>query len=161
MIDLEKVRALPCEYRITIPPEYLDVLGHMNVRWYMGIADEGAWNFFASLGINLEYFEKQESGVFNLAIHTRYLAEVRLGETVTMHCRVLGRSEKRIHFMAFLVNETTQKLAATFEGLGSHADLTARRTSPFPPHIAANIDARLAHDQPHDWEAPMCGVLHP
>jgi acyl-CoA thioester hydrolase len=161
MISIQQLEALPLFYRTTIPESYLDAMGHMNVRWYMAVFDEAAWKFFASVGMDQTYYENHHGGGFALKQFVRYLAEVRAGETVAVRTRVLGRSAKRIHFMHFMISETAQRLAATLEVLGSHADLRAQRTSPYPPQIAARIDALLAEHRQLDWEAPVCGVIHP
>ncbi len=152
---------LPCYHRETIPESYLDVMGHMNIRYYMGLFDEAAWDFFADFGMTLDYYRSANSGAFALEHHVRYLAEVHVGETVAIHTRLLGRSAKRIHFIHFMVNETTHKLAATLEVLASHADTIKRRTSPFPPHVAQRLDEILAENGCLDWNAPVCGVLRP
>ncbi|MFQ5400471.1 MAG: thioesterase family protein [Anaerolineae bacterium] len=161
MISVTQLQALPCFLRVTIPENYLDAMGHMNVRYYMGVFDDTTWKFFTRFGMTMEYYQTTDSGAFALAQHLRYLAEVHVGETVAVHSRLLGRSAKRIHFMHFMANETTGKLAATMEVLGSHADTIRRRTSPFSPQIASKLDALLAEHNRLDWEAPICGVLKP
>ncbi|MGB0389204.1 MAG: thioesterase family protein [Ardenticatenaceae bacterium] len=161
MIPIEKLEALPVFYRATITEEHLDIMGHMNIRWYIGFFDEAGWNFFATFGMTQEYYESQKAGGFALQHFVRYLAEVRVGETVAIRSRMLARSLKRIHFMHFMINETTGKLAAILEVLGSHADMTIRRTSPYPPHIAKQIDALIAQQNQLDWDAPICGVIKP
>ncbi|MEM7110889.1 MAG: thioesterase family protein [Chloroflexota bacterium] len=161
MVTLEQLSTLPIYYRKTVPHEYLDEMGHMNVRWYMAIFDDAAYPFFASFGMHIDYYKQEKAGGFALRQFVNYLAEVRVGETVVVRTRLLGRSAKRIHFMHFLINETKGKLAATMEGLGSHADLTIRRTSPYPPHIAAQIDVILDEQSKLDWDAPVCGVIKP
>ncbi|MCB9456660.1 MAG: thioesterase family protein [Anaerolineaceae bacterium] len=161
MIPLENIAELPSFHRATIVPEYLDAMGHMNIRWYMAIFDDAAWKFFDHFGMNIEYYQREQAGGFALQHFIRYLAEVRLGETVAIHTRILGRSAKRIHFMHFMVNETTGVLAATLEVLGSHADMRVRRTSPYPPYIAEKIDAILQEHTRLNWEAPVCGVIQP
>jgi acyl-CoA thioester hydrolase len=160
-ITPENIAALPLFQRASIPPDYLDQMGHMNIRWYVGLFDEAIWQFFASFGMTAEYYEAEQAGAFALKQFIQYLAEVRLGETVAIHGRILGRSGKRVHFMMFMLNETTGKLAATFEVLGSHADLRTRRTSAFPAHIAAQIDALLDGQRQLAWAAPVCGVIAP
>jgi acyl-CoA thioester hydrolase len=160
MIPVEKVSVLPCFHRATIIPDYLDAMGHMNVRWYMSLYDEAGWKFFDHIGMTLEYFETEKKGGFALRQMLQYYAEVRLGETVAIHARVLGRSEKKIYFMLFMVNETQHVLASTFESLGTHADLELRRSAPFPPHIAANLDALIAEHSQLDWDAPVCGAIN-
>jgi hypothetical protein len=50
-------------------------------------------------------------------------------------------------------------LSAVFESLGSFADLTTRRTAPFPDEIAQKIDAMLTLHQALDWQPPLSGAL--
>lgn len=161
MVTVEQVRLLPLFHRETIPESYLDLMGHMNIRWYMAVFDEAAWNYFASCGMDAAYFQSFEAGGFALKHHIHYLAEVHVGETVAVHTRTLGRSAKRIHFMHFMVNETTHKLAATMEVLGAHADMRIRRITPYPPQLAAAIDAILLEQNQLMWDAPICGVIEP
>ncbi|WP_420644795.1 acyl-CoA thioesterase [Candidatus Leptofilum sp.] len=161
MIDIAQIQQLACFHRATIPEAYLDVMGHMNIRHYMGLFDDAAWGFFAAFGMDEAYYHSANSGAFALEQHIRYLAEVHVGETVAIHTRVNGRSVKRIHFIHFMLNETTGKLAATLEVVGSHANLATRRTSPFPDHIAARLDQLLAEHNQLDWQAPLCGVMNP
>lgn len=161
MIPLDQLETLTCYNRVTIGTEHLDAMGHMNIRWYMAIFDDAAWNFFAGVGMDVAYYRREQAGGFALQQFIRYLAEVRVGETVAVRTRVLGRSARRIHFMHFMVNETTGTLAATIEVLGSHADMSVRRTSPYPPHIATRIDALLTAHQQLEWQAPVCGIIQP
>ena len=51
-------------------------------------------------------------------------------------------------------------LAATLETVTSHVDLTIRRTSPFPEHVAANITDMLTKHRKLAWEPPVCGVMN-
>ena len=161
MVSLEQLSKLPVYYRKTIPTEYLDVMGHMNVRWYMTLFDEAAWRFFISFGMDRSYYKDTHNGAFALKHFIRYLAEVHTGETVAVRIRVLGRSAKRVHFMHFLINETTGIVATTMEALASHADLGARRTSPFPDKVAAVLDSLIAEQNEWGWDAPLCGVIQP
>lgn len=161
MISTVQLEQLPLFHRETIPPDYLDVMGHMNVRWYAALFDAAAWKFFESFGMDENYYRTEAAGGFALKQFIQFLAEVRVGETVALRGRVLGRSAKRVHFMLFMVNESTNVLAATLEALGSHADMRVRRTSPYPPHLAANLDAVLAEHKKLNWETPVCGVISP
>lgn len=161
MLHLTQIKQLPLVHQTTITSDYLDAMGHMNIRHYMGIFDDAAWIFFARFGMDQAYYDRSSGGAFALEHHVRYLAEVHAGDTVTVRTRILGRTAKRIHFMHFMIDETAVKLAATLEVIGSHADLHARRTSPFPPDLAANIDAILAQHSQLTWAAPVCGVMAP
>ena len=159
LVPLENIAVLPLYHRETIPADYLDAMGHMNVRWYMAIFDSAVWEFFKSYGLDRDYFEKEQSGVFALKHVIQYYAEVKQGETVGIRMRLLGRSDKRFHFMAFMINENAGKLAATLEVLGTHADLTVRRASPLAPNIVKKIDDKLAEDAALGWEAPVSGAI--
>jgi acyl-CoA thioesterase FadM len=158
---LDQIKSLPILYQSIVPVAYLDVMGHMNVRHYLSLFDEAAWEFFVGFGMDQAYYESGQGGAFALQHFINYRAEVHQNDHLTIRGRLLGRSAKRVHFMLFMVNESQQKLAATLESLGSHADLSQRRTSPFPPTIAANIDALLADHSHLDWQAPVSGVIKP
>ncbi len=160
-ISIEQLEALPLYHRTAIPESYLDEMGHMNVRWYIALFDDAIFGFLESFGMNRDYFFGQQGGIFALQQFIQYRAEVHVNETVAIRIRVLGRSARRIHFMFFMVNETTGKLACTMEVLSSHADLTIRRTSPFPPDMANRIDTILAEHSRLDWDAPICGAIKP
>ena len=113
-IPLEDIIALPLIYQTTIPPEYRDENGHMNVRWYMTIFDEAGYPFVAMLGITPEFHQQHGTGGFDLEHHLHYLNEVHVGDNIAVYVRVLGRSAKRIHYMMFMVNETRGTLASIY-----------------------------------------------
>jgi len=159
IIPLEAFEHLPLTHRHTIPETYLDAMGHMNISWYMALYNDATWRFGAMLGMDEGYFRREQTGAFALQQFVRYLAEVRVGQSVAIHTRLLGRSAKRLHIMHFMVNESQGTLASTLEMLGGHMDLTVRRMAPFPPDIAGRLDALLAHHATLDWEAPVCGVI--
>ncbi len=156
-----ELETLPILFQGVVPADYLDVMGHMNVRYYLALFDEAAWTFFEQFGMDQTYYDSKQGGAFALQHFINYRAEVRQNDQLTIRGRMIGRSAKRVHFMLFMVNETQGKLAATLEDMGAHADLDQRRTSPFPLAIATQIDALIAqHNQLH-WQAPLCGVINP
>ena len=160
LVPLDKIEMLPCFHRETIPETFLDAMGHMNVRWYLSLFGEAGWALFQTIGLDRDYINQQRKGSFALKQFIQYFAEVRVGQTVGIRTRLLNRSDKRFHFMHFMVNETTGQLASTMEGLGTHADLKLRRSAPMPAEIAVKFDAIFDQHQKLDWEAPACGVIH-
>ena len=161
MIPLDQVRTLPCCNRAEIPPEYLDMMGHMNVQWYLALYSVAARKILAAAGMNEEYYTRSRCGTFALRQYVQYLAEVHVGHTVSVHVRLLGRSPKRLHFIEFMVNETTGMLSSTMEVLCAHADLQARRTTPFPERLAARLDEMIGEHSMLDWAPPLCGIIRP
>ncbi|NWG18617.1 MAG: thioesterase family protein [Chloroflexi bacterium] len=158
-LPLEKITALPEVYRFIVPEDYRDAMGHMNMRWYLALYDEAGIPLFDRLGLTPEFYRQHQAGGFDLEHHIHYLNEVRIGDTLSIRARLVGRSAKRLHYLLFMVNETRGLLASIFECVNSYADLTVRRTAPYPPEIAAAIDAMLAEHQGLDWDAPACGVM--
>ncbi|OFW13680.1 MAG: hypothetical protein A3H27_11435 [Acidobacteria bacterium RIFCSPLOWO2_02_FULL_59_13] len=64
-----------------------------------------------------------------------------------------------MHYIFFMVNETRGVVSSTFECVHAYADLVARRTAPFPPHIAAKLDALIAEHDRLAWPAPTSGPM--
>jgi len=159
MIPLAFLESLPECHRKTIPADYQDLMGHMNIRWYFDLFARSGREFFKSHGLDQDYFRSGKFGVFALKHFIQYFAEVRAGQTVAIRARLVGRSDKRFHFMLFMINEATTQLAATFEALITHADLNIRRAAPMPAEIAQKLDATLAADQKLEWEAPVSGAM--
>jgi len=160
IVPVEKVMQLPMCYRVTIPTEYLDMLGHMNVSWYYTIFGRSAMAFMGAIGLTEDYIKSRNSGNFVLRQVIDFVNEVRVDETVAVYCRLIGRNAKRLHQQHYMINETTGALAAIMETLASHADLIARRTSPFPDDMAALLDEKLAEVADLDWEPPLSGAIH-
>jgi len=161
VITPEDLAPLPITGNKTIPEDYLDEMGHMNVMWYTHLFSNATGKMFDLFGLSDDYCIRTNSGAFALECHLRYLAEVRVGKTVRIHSRLVGRSEKRWHFMHFMVIEEDGRIAATAEFVGAHIDMTRRRTSPIPPIITEPFDAILAHHDQLDWDPPLCGIIRP
>src|SRR3990172_12919312 len=141
MADLE---GLPITLRRHIPDNYRDEFGHMNVMWYTHLFSLAFESFADEFGFNEAYFRANMTGSFALETHVRYLAEVRIGNHVTIRSRVLGRSAKRIHFMHFMTIDESGALAATQEHVGAHIDMRIRRMAPLPPEITERFDRLVA-----------------
>lgn len=159
-VALDDIVALGSPYRLVIPPEYEDENGHMNMRWYLAIYDDAGYPLAARLGLTPEFHKQHGTGGYDLEHHIHYLSEVMVGDTIAVYARLLDRSAKRIHYMMFMVNETRGTLASIFECVNSFADLTVRRTAPYPDEISQRIDAVLAEHSQLPWDAPECGVMH-
>ena len=161
MLKIHDLAPLPITGRKTIPEEYLDEMGHMNVMWYTHLFSEATGEMFQLFGLTDDYCEVNNAGAFALECHLRYLAEVRVGKTVRIHSRLVGRSEKRWHFMHFMAIEDDQRIAATAEFVGAYIDMRVRRTSPIPLEMALQFDQVLAEHDALDWDLPLCGIIKP
>lgn len=155
----DQLATLPVIYRGSIPPTFEDRNGHMNVRWYLTLYDEAGDAMYLELGLSPESLAESRMGGFDLEHHIWYLAEVLIGETVTIRMRFVGRSAKLMHYMMFMVNETRGVVSSMFECVHAHADLKLRRTAPFPAHVAEKIDQFLAQHVALPWSAPTSGAM--
>ena len=156
MADLE---TLPVGHRQKILEDYLDANNHMNVMWYTHLFSCALGQTFNQIGLTSEYFEKNHTGTFALEGHIRYFNEVRVGQQVTVRTRAVGRSDRRFHFIHYMSNDDKRVLAATMEGIGTHVDLNLRRSSPFPPQVAAPFDRLAAQHAALPWPALLCGAM--
>lgn len=159
MIPLALLETLPVYHRKTIPADYQDLMGHMNIRWYFDLFARSGRKFFKAHGLDEDYFGDGNFGVFALKHFIQYFAEVCVGQTVAIHTRLIARSDKRFHFIQFMINETTSQLASTFEALITHADLKIRRSAPMPAKIVQQFDATLTEYESLDWDAPISGAI--
>jgi carnitine 3-dehydrogenase len=115
-------------------------MGHMNVMWYTYLFGQSTGGLFDLIGLTDQYFQANNAGSFALEQRFRYLAEVRVGEKVTLRSRMLGHSSKLLHAIHIMTKGDTDVIAATGEFIGAHVDMHVRRTSPFPPAILESLD---------------------
>lgn len=154
-----QVRALPTMLERTVPPEYEDFNGHMNVTHHLGLHDQAALPFLATLGLDATFFSRRRRGIMDVEHHLRYLDEVHVGDVVSVHSRLLERADRRFHGMWFLADVTRGTLANTLEFVSLHVDLDARRAVAFDADLAEALDREIAAQADLDWPAPGCGVM--
>ena len=153
--------SLPVLHRAVIPEEYRDRMGHMNVTWYTHLFSEATGIFFRNLGMDGEYMKREQAGSFALEAHIRYLSECLVGDQVYVCGRAVARTEKRFHYVQFLVNEDKNVLSASCEFVGAHIDMKVRRMSAIPDETAAAFDQLVEEHNQLDWPAPLCGSMQP
>jgi acyl-CoA thioester hydrolase len=158
---IEQVDMLEPLIHYTVPPEWEDINRHVNVRHYLDLYNEAGDPMLAQLGLDRDYFHTDQRGFFDLEHHLWYLAEMHVGDRVSVHLRYLGRSAKRFHGVVLIVNRTRGSVASVLEFVGSGADLKTRRTSAFPAEVAARLDAIVAEHARLPWPAPTCGSIAP
>jgi acyl-CoA thioester hydrolase len=79
-------------------------------------------------------------------VHVRYLRELNAGDRVRVSFQLLDVDAKRLHYFEELRHADDGWLSATSENMALHVDMTARKTAPFPAHIAARLaQMKAAH----------------
>lgn len=158
-ITVEQVTQLPQCHMKTIPVEFLDEYEHMNVGYYIDSWRRGANGFTKILGIDDEYREGGDRGLWLLRQVLDYLAEIRVNETISIHGRMVRRTAKLMHNKYWMVNETTGRIAAMSEVLVANADLTLRKIVPISEEACAKMDRHLAEVNALGWEPPVSGAI--
>lgn len=155
----DDVLGLPTLIEDTVPPSFIDVNGHMNVRHYLDYGAIGAGVLCDRVGIDDEYRARRRMGVFTAEHHIRYAAEMHEGSRFSVHTRVLDRSGRAAHLLSFILDRDREVLSCTIEILLVHVGMDSRRPIEFPADIAAGLDAEIATGREADWPAPVCGVM--
>jgi acyl-CoA thioester hydrolase len=155
----EDVLDLPTLIEDTVPPGFIDVNGHMNVRHYLDYGATGAGVVCERVGIDDEYRARRRMGVFTAEHHVRYAAEMHEGGRFSVHTRVLERSARAAHLLSFILDRDRGALSCTVEILLVHVGMDSRRPVEFPPDVAAGLDQWIAAGRAVTWPAPVCGAM--
>lgn len=158
-MKLEDVQKLPHHIRLIIPEDYLDLFGHMNVQYYLRIFNDAVFDMFAGVGMDEDYFYQNELAMFAVDQRLTFRSEVKAGETVAIYSRLLNRSDKKLHFKFYMVNETQNTLCSTMEGLGFHVSKQTKRSTAFLDDIAMLIDERLQEDRALGWQVELSQAI--
>ena len=134
----------PVLHEATVLPEWIDYNGHMNLAYYVVVFDQATDALYDRLGIWLPYRQATGNSCFTVETHTIYENEVKLGDRVRVHTRLLGADSKRLHYFHEMFHPEQGLRAAVQELMALHVDLATRRTAAFPPDRQAVIQAALA-----------------
>lgn len=157
--DATDVEHLPASHRVTVPEEWTDLNGHMNVRHYLQVHDTAVEALFRGLGFDQAFVDTRRRSFFDLEHHLGYHREVLEGDEISAHVRLLGRSAKVVHVMGYVVNRRTREVASTMECATAHVDLVTRRTVDLADEHAGALDATLAEHAALSWQSQTCGVI--
>lgn len=124
---------------LTIPADWSDYNGHMNVGYYLVAFDKATDAVLDRLGIGETYRHAEEASVFVLEAHVTYDRELAPGDRVRFTTQFLDHDSKRLHLFHRMYHADEGYLAATNELMIMHMDLTTRRPAPFPTRAATAI----------------------
>jgi acyl-CoA thioester hydrolase len=127
-----------------VEPQWIDYNGHLNMAYYNVLFDRSLDEFFTMLGIGPHYLKTRHKSTMTAECHVRYLREIHEGDPVQVHMRLVAADEKRLHTFEELRHATEGWISATSENMTLHIDMDIRKVAPFPPDIAARIQAVAA-----------------
>ena len=154
----DDLQALPAHATQSIPAAFEDLNGHLNIRHYLGIASEGLDESLTEVGIPTDW-RSTGRAVFSAEHHLTYFNELRTGDQVSVRVRLVGRSERAVHVLVYLVDEGRQQVSYLMEEVFLCIDMEARKTTPWSEDTAARIDARIAEHKELDLEEHLSGSM--
>ena len=155
----DELAVLPAYNPLTVPPEFEDLNGHMNIAHYLTTAGWGVEFAYRDTGLTADRHLVDQLGTFTAEQHLVYLSEVLVGSEVSVRVRFLARSARALHAQAYLLDDTHGRLSYTMEIVTIHIDFATRRTTPWPDAVAAAFDARIAEHAALPWAAPLSGCM--
>lgn len=155
----EQLVQLPAMFDRVVPAEFIDENGHMNIGDYFRLCSHAVWKTTISAGVGDDYIEQHQQSLFTVEQHMRYYGELRLGQRFTVHTRLLERSARAVHGMAFVVDQEKCALACTQEATLVHVSTATRSTVDLPDAIATELDDLIGAGDALGWDAPVCGAM--
>jgi acyl-CoA thioester hydrolase len=142
-----------------VPMAFEDNNGQLNVRHYLGIGSEGLDESLADVGIPHNWPVRSGLACLSAEHHLTYVHELRTGDRMSVRVRLLGRSERAVHALVYVLDDTRRRVATVFEEIILCVRLDPRGSEPWPGDVAAELDARIAEHAALTWEPVSSGCL--
>ena len=122
-------------FRGGVFPWEIDIMGHMNVRYYAAKYDDATLQFFGAVGLTMGYFGDLDRGMAAVQQNTAYERELLAGDLIMITTEIIDIRERKLQFCHTMTECLTGYVASTCEITGVHIDRSKRRSIPFPDHI--------------------------
>jgi acyl-CoA thioester hydrolase len=155
----DQLVSLPAYAEQPVPIAFEDSNGHLNVRHYLGIGSEGLDESFTELGVPFNWPRTSGLACLSAEHHLRYLHELKTGDQMSVRVRLLGRAERAVHALVYILDDTHQRVCCVFEEILLCVKIDEQKTVAWPTDIAANLDKRIAEDAELPWEPVTSGCL--
>jgi acyl-CoA thioester hydrolase len=137
-----------------VPGEWTDYNGHLRDAFYLLIFSYATDGLMARIGLDTAGREASGHSLFTLECHLNFLHEVKQGERVEVHTRVLGHDHKRVHLYHSLYRRGGDAELAASEQMLLHVDLAGPKSAPFEHAVAQRLSAFADRTQamaPPQW----------
>ena len=128
----------------TVPSDWIDYNGHMNVAYYTLAIDRSLDEIFDMLGLGEELTRNHRMGPMALQAQIHYLGELLEGQRFACDFQMLDADHKRIHLFVTMQHLDKGTEAATWEAISLNVDLSTRRSAPYPAECLARVEAMKA-----------------
>lgn len=129
--------------RTQVPPEWIDLNGHMNATHYGLAVYDAHVALTEAIGLGEAYVNEFCCGKAVLESHMIYEREVSEGDELEIRCWLLAVDSKRMHFFHEVYNLSQGFRAAVSEQVDIHIDLNKRQSAPLPAALYLELQARV------------------
>jgi acyl-CoA thioester hydrolase len=156
----EQIRELgpPC-YETVARAEWTDRNEHVNIRYLVAVFDDAGDAFYPTVGLGDASHRGRGSGTMDLEHHIHFVREVCAGDRLAVYLRIVGVGAKRFHYVMFLVNQSTGRVASIFECVNTFVDLERRKSAPWPDDVHSALLSLAEGHRGLSWPAPVCGSM--
>ncbi len=126
-------------YRGQVLARECDLLGHMNIQFYISRMSHSIWNMCYFIGITPEEIKDGKRALATVQQDSKYLKELLAGDIIHMETGILATSSKTITFSQKLINSATGEIALTNVSTVVYMDLTMRRATPLTETMIEKI----------------------
>ncbi|MDN5851751.1 MAG: thioesterase family protein [Actinomycetia bacterium] len=126
-------------WRERVQDAWIDYNGHLTEGFYAVVFGNATDAVFDAVGLDAAYREANDSSLYTVETHVRFLDEVPPGVELEVRSSVIGVSAKLLRMWHEMWLD--DRVRATQESLGLH--VTARRSAPFPDEIAQRIKGEV------------------
>ena len=127
-----------------VQSDWIDYNGHLNVAYYGLVFDHATDTFFDYVGLDSTYRRTSGCSTFAVETHTTYQREVGSGAELRVTTQLLGFDEKRLQFFHNMYHAEEGFLAATYECLSLHVDMSRRRVTAMPSDLLSRLGEVMA-----------------
>jgi acyl-CoA thioester hydrolase len=134
--------------KMSVPAEWIDINGHMNVARYLQAFDQAFDEFYEWVGLTADHMRVARGTTFAAEMHITYQRELLQGDPLSITTRLLAFDAKRMHWIQCMHHRERGYLAATNEWLILYVDIDKRRVGRMPPALEQAFHAVLAAHAP-------------
>jgi acyl-CoA thioester hydrolase len=160
-IIMEQALKLPLCSEMTIPEDYLDGNGHMNMMYYTLVGNIGSRKFWDALGLRHQIKRSEgKRSTFMLKQVLNYVHELREGEEVAIYAGLADYTPKLLHYFVYIISTTHNRLACWDERLEVSIDMSVRRSAPFDEDVMAQIERIKQAHLGTGWTPEFSGAIN-
>ncbi len=157
---MEQVLRLPRCSEMSVPTDYMDANGHMNMMYYTLVGNIGSRHFWQELGLSgqLKRTEGKRS-TFMLRQVLNYVHELREGENIAIYTGLYNFDAKKLHYFVYTVSLDQNWVSCVDERLEISINMTIRRSAPFEPEVMERIQQVRAAHAATGWQPEPSGAI--